>query len=162
MHAMRTRSCKSVLKSWSESARQRWSHSAGSRVTWSGASSTTCAISRCPTRLTRQLPMACTPRCAVHTSPAAKLRLVLSKHHTKEANAVPLSPFSESLRLRRRCARQFTVGTAVRKARIGLQGKLLPGSHIPIVSDAVLYAPQVCCPPIGACCCTSVHMLAWV
>ena len=120
VHAMRTRSCKSGLKSWSESARQRWSHSVGSRVTWSGASSTTCATSRCPARLTRQLPMACTSRCAVHTSPAAKLRLVLSKHHAKEANAVPLSPFSESLRLRRRCARQFTVGTAVRKAKPGL------------------------------------------
>jgi hypothetical protein len=48
------------------------------------------------------------------------------------------------------------------KPGLCLQGKLLPGSHIPIVSDAVLYAPQVCCPPIGACCCTSVHMLAWV
>jgi hypothetical protein len=32
-----------------------------------------------------------------------------------------------------------------RKGRLAVQGKLLPGSHIPIVSDAILYAPEARC-----------------
>ena len=45
-----------------------------------------------------------------------------------------------------------------------LQGKLLPGSHIPIVSDAVLYAPQVCFHTARRCLLLHcrAHVLAWV